>query len=336
MNNPPKILVARAIFPDILDQLAQHFQVDSNQEDRIWPRQTFIEKLQATNGVLTTTSERIDAELLAACPDLCICSNMAVGFDNFDVDAMTSAGVLGTNAPNTMTETTADLAFVLLMVATRKVNASERFLRDGRWNKWHYEMFSGSDVHGTTLGVIGMGRVGQAIARRGVHGFGMNLLYTDRQRIAGTLEKELGASFVTKDMLLREADHVVLSIPYSVASHHTIGAVELSMMKRTATLVNISRGGIVDDAALAIALREGLIAGAGLDVFEGEPRVHVDLLSAPNLVLTPHIGSASAKTRHAMAQLAADNLIDYLVHGNAKTSVNTVAQPRWHARAPHA
>lgn len=324
-----RVLVARAIFPEILDQLARYFEVVANQDDTIWSRNEFFGKLENVRGVLTTAGDRIDRVLLEACPGLCLCANMAVGYDNFDVEAMTAAGVVGTNAPGVMTETTADLAFALLMASTRKINESERFVREGRWQKWHYDMFSGGDVHGATLGVIGMGRVGQAIARRGVHGFRMNLLYTDREQATAALERDLRATFVSKDRLLREADHIVLTLPYNSESHHAIGAIELSMMKKTATLTNIARGGIVDDAALAVALKDGQIAGAGLDVFEGEPNIHVGLLDAPNVVLTPHIGSASIATRRAMAQLAADNLIEYFVHGKLKTPVNSVISPRW-------
>jgi gluconate 2-dehydrogenase len=185
-------------------------------------------------------------------------------------------------------------------------------------------MFAGSDIHGSTLGIIGMGRIGQGIARRGAHGFGMNVLYHNRSRLAPALEAECKARYVGKEELLRTADHVVLVVPYSAASHHTIGAAELALMKPTATLVNIARGGIVDDAALAVALKNRQIAAAGLDVFEGEPSVHPDLLTVPNVVLTPHIASATVPTRMAMANLAADNLIGYLVHGKALTPLNTV------------
>ena len=183
-------------------------------------------------------------------------------------------------------------------------------------------MLIGQDVHGSTLGIIGMGRIGQAIARRGALGFGMKVIYHNRSRLPAADEAAVGARYVSKEELLRTADHVVLVVPYSAESHHTIGAAELALMKPTATLVNIARGGIVDDAALARALREGRIAAAGLDVFEGEPKVHPDLLTVPNVVLTPHIGSATVPTRKAMANLAADNLIGYLAQGRAVTPLN--------------
>ena len=320
----PQILVARAVFPETVTRLETHFDVESNQADESWTRAQFIDKLRGKQGVFTTGSERIDAELLAACPDLKICANMAVGYNNFDIDAMTAHDVLATNAPGVLTETTADFGFALLMATARRITESEHFLRAGQWKKWSYDMFSGSDIHGSTLGIIGMGRIGQGIARRGAHGFGMKVVYHNRSRLDAATEAECGASYVGKEELLRTADHVVLVVPYSAASHHTIGAAELALMKPTATLINIARGGIVDDAALAAALRSKQIAAAGLDVFEGEPSVHPDLLTVPNVVLTPHIASATVPTRRAMAELAADNLVGYLVNGKALTPINTL------------
>jgi gluconate 2-dehydrogenase len=318
----PKILVARAIFPDVIDRLAQHFDVASNQADESWSKAQLIDRLQGKQGVFTTGSERIDAEVLAACPELRICANMAVGYNNFDVPAMTARGVLATNAPDVLTETTADFGFALLMATARRLTESEHFLRAGKWRKWSYDMFAGSDIHGATLGIIGMGRIGQGIAKRGAHGFGMKVVYHNRSRLDASLEAECKASYVGKEELLKTADHVVLVVPYSAASHHTIGAAELALMKPTATLVNIARGGIVDDAALAAALRERRIAAAGLDVFEGEPQVHPDLLAVPNVVLTPHIASATLPTRRAMAALAADNLIGFLTQNKPLTPLN--------------
>ncbi|HET7837768.1 MAG TPA: D-glycerate dehydrogenase [Variovorax sp.] len=317
-----KVLVARSIFPETIARLQAHFDVEANQADDDWSAAQLIEKLQGKQGVFTTGSERIDAALLAACPDLKICANMAVGYNNFDLDAMTARGVLGTNAPDVLTETTADFGFALLMATARRIAESEHFLRAGQWKKWRYDMFSGSDIHGSTLGIIGMGRIGQGIAKRGALGFGMKVIYHNRSRLDAALEAECKASYVGKEELLKTADHVVLVVPYTPASHHTIGAAELALMKPTATLVNIARGGIVDDAALAVALRERRIAAAGLDVFEGEPKVHPDLLTVPNVVLTPHIASATVPTRRAMADLAVDNLIGFLVHGKPVTPLN--------------
>jgi gluconate 2-dehydrogenase len=208
------------------------------------------------------------------------------------------------------------------MATARRVTESEHYLRAGQWTKWSFDMFAGSDIHGSTLGIIGMGRIGQGIARRGAHGFGMNVIYHNRSRLDAGLEEACKARYVGKEELLRTADHVVLVVPYSAASHHTIGAAELALMKPTANLINIARGGIVDDAALAVALRERRIAAAGLDVFEGEPKVHPDLLTVPNVVLTPHIASATVPTRMAMANLACDNLIGYLEQNKPVTPLN--------------
>ncbi len=318
----PKILVARAIFPEVISRLEQHFEVEANQSDAIWSKAELAEKLKGKDGAFTTGGDRIDAEVLAACPRLKICANMAVGYNNFDLDAMTAAGVLATNAPDVLTETTADFGFALLMATARRVTESEHFLRAGKWDKWSFDMFAGSDIHGSTLGVLGMGRIGQGIAKRGAHGFGMKVIYHNRSRLDAALETECKASYVSKEELLKTADHVVLVLPYSPASHHTIGAAELAMMKPTATLVNIARGGIVDDAALARALRDKTIAAAGLDVFEGEPKVHPDLLTVPNVVLTPHIASATVPTRLAMANLAVDNLIGFFRDKKPLTPLN--------------
>jgi len=319
----PKILVARAVFPEVIARLEQHFDVESNPLDESWTQEQLIQKLQGKQGAFTTGGDRIDAQVLAACPELKICANMAVGYNNFDVDAMTQAGVLATNAPDVLTETTADFGFALLMATARRITESEHYLRAGKWNKWSYDMFAGSDIHGSTLGILGMGRIGQGIARRGAHGFGMTVIYHNRSRLSTELEADCKASYVSKEQLLKTADHVMLVLPYSPASHHTIGAAELALMKPTATLVNIARGGIVDDAALAAALASKRIAAAGLDVFEGEPKVHPDLLTVPNVVLTPHIASATIPTRLAMANLAADNLIAVLTGKKALTPLNS-------------
>ena len=316
------ILVCRAVFPAVLARLGEHFDVEANNSDSIFSAAELRARLQGKAGAFTTGSERIDGELLAACPQLRVVANMAVGFNNFDFPACTTAGVLATNTPDVLTETTADFGFALMMATARRMAESEHFLRRGEWTKWSYDMFTGTDIHGSTLGILGMGRIGQAIARRGALGFGMKVIYNNRSRLPPEQEAPLAARYVDKATLLREADHLVLVLPYSAASHHAIGAAELAQMKTTATLTNVARGGIVDDAALAAALREGRIAAAGLDVFEGEPRVHPDLLALPNVVLTPHIASATVATRRAMADLAADNLIAALTGGTPPTPIN--------------
>jgi gluconate 2-dehydrogenase len=309
INPRPAVLVARAAFDDIVDRLRVHFEVEDNPQDAVWTKAQLIERLQGKVGAFVTGSAPVDAEVVAACPQLRAVCSMAVGYNNIDVAACTARGIVVTNTPDVLTETTADFGFALMMAAARRMTESEHYLRRGDWHKWHYDQFVGPDVHGATLGILGMGRIGQAIARRGVLGFGMQLIYHNRSRLAPDIEAALNARYVDKATLLRESDHLVLVVPYSPASHHAIGAAELAQMKPSATLTNIARGGVVDDAALAEVLRTGRIAAAGLDVFEGEPRVHPGLLAVPNAVLTPHIASASLATRRAMASLAVDNLI---------------------------
>ncbi len=321
----PKILIARAVFPDVVARLAAHFDVQTNADDAMWQPAELRERLADKVGLFATGTERIDEPLLAACPALRVCANMSVGHNNFDLAAMTAHGVLGTNAPDVLTETTADFGFALLMATARRIAESEHFLRAGRWDRWSYDMFAGAEVHGSTLGILGMGRIGQGIARRGNRGFGMQVVYHNRSRLAPELEADCSARYVDKSELLRTADHLVLVLPYTPQNHHAIGAAELAQMKPTACLINIARGGIVDDHALAVALRDRRIAAAGLDVFEGEPTVHPALLDVPNVVLTPHIASATLPTRLAMANLAADNLIGYLTQGNARTPLNPEA-----------
>lgn len=333
MNSPgkPAVLVARDVFPEVLALLRQHFDVQANPEDTVFSKPQLVQALQGKAGAFITGSERIDAEVLAACPQLRAVCNMAVGYNNIDLVACTAAGVLASNTPDVLTETTADFGFALMMATARRMAESEHSLRRGEWTKWRYDMFCGSDVHGATLGILGMGRIGQAIARRGALGFGMQVLYHNRSRLPAEQEAPLGARYVDKATLLSEADHLVLVLPYSPAAHHSIGAAELAQMKPTATLTNIARGGIVDDAALAQALRDGVIAAAGLDVFENEPALNPALLTLPNVVLTPHIASATTATRRAMADLAAANLVAALTGGVPPTPLNPEVLPLRHA-----
>ena len=304
----PKILVARAIFPEALAKLEESFEVRSNQEDRIFSPEELQKELSGVVGALVAGSERIDANALAHAKDLKIVANISVGYNNFDVPAITAAGVMATNTPDVLTDTTADFGFALLMATARRITESEHWVRAGHWDKWSIVNNPlGMDLHHSTVGIIGMGRIGQGIAKRAL-GFGMNVIYHNRSHLSDADEKACGAKYVSKEELLRTADHVVLVLPYSAESHHTIGAKEIALMKPTATLINIARGGIVDDAALAQALKEKRIFAAGLDVFEGEPKVHPELLKLSNVVLAPHIASATEKTRRAMVDLAVDNL----------------------------
>lgn len=314
--NKPEILVTRAVFPDVLERLARHFKVEANQSDRIFTEEELAQRLHGKAGVFTTPTERITAHVIAANPRLKAICNMAVGYNNIDIDAAARAGVIVTNTPDVLNETTADFAWALLLATARRVTEAEHWLRAGKWDRWRFDTLLGADVHGSILGIIGMGRIGQAIARRST-GFNMRVIYHNRSRLAPDLEAHANhAQYVSKEDVLRSADHIVLTLPYSPQSHHAIGAAELALMKRTATLVNIARGGIVDDAALIAALRAGRIAAAGLDVFENEPAFDPGFLSLSNVVLTPHIGSASEPTRRAMANCAADNLIAALTGGN--------------------
>jgi gluconate 2-dehydrogenase len=321
----PRVLVACAVPPETIARLRLQFEVEHNPADSVYTPAQLVDRLLGKQGALITGNERIDAALLTACPDLRVLANMAVGYNNIDVAACTACGVLVTNTPDVLTETTADFGFALLLAAARRLSESERFLRRGEWTRWSYDLYTGSDVHGATLGILGMGRIGQAIARRGALGFGMRVIYHNRSPLAPAQEGPIGACYVELATLLREADHLVLALPYSAASHHVIGAAELALMKPTATLTNVARGGVVDDAALAAALRERRIAAAALDVYEGEPVLHPGLLTVPNAVLTPHIASATVATRRAMAELAADNLIAALTGGTPPTPVNAGA-----------
>lgn len=304
----PKVLVARRIFPEGLERLKEYCDVEYNDTEFAYSAEELADKLANKDGALVTGSEPITADVINNAKNLKIISNIAVGFNNFNLAAMTQASILATNTPDVLTDTTADLGFALLVAAARRVTESEIWLRAGNWKNWDMGGMLGVDIHNSTLGIIGMGRIGQGIAKRGL-GFGMNVIYHNRSRLSPELEKECQATYVDKQTLLKQADHVVLVMPYTPENHHFIGANELAMMKPTATLVNLARGGIVDDAALAKALKEKVIFSAGLDVFEGEPNVHPELLKVPNIVLTPHIGSASAKTRYAMMNLAIDNLL---------------------------
>ena len=317
----PRLLVTRRVFPEVMELLGARFDIEANPADDEWSREQLLARVRDKDALYVVTSDRIDAELLAAAPSLRIVATGSVGFNHIDLPACRDRGVLVTNTPEVLTEATADMAWALLMAAARRVCESGHWLRAGHWQRWAWDQFLGQDVHGATLGIVGMGRIGSAIARRG-NGFGMKILYSNRNRAAN--ETELGAIRVEREQLLREADHVVLVVPYSPQTHHLIGARELTLMKPTATLVNIARGGVVDDAALAQALREGRIAAAGLDVYENEPALDPGLLGVANLVLTPHIGSATRSSRLGMALLAARNLLAW---AQGADPITRVAQP---------
>ncbi len=308
-DKTPRVVVTRSIYPFLIEELKGRYAVLDNPEDRALGAEELAQRLGDADGALIAGGERVDDALLARCPQLKVVANVAVGFNNFDLPACTQHGVAATNTPDVLNESVADHAWALLLAAARRVGETERWLRAGKWQRWTFDMFPGADLHGRTLGIIGMGRIGRAVARGGV-GFSMRVLYHNRKPLPA--DEEGGATWVGKEELLREADHVIVVVPYSPAAHHLIGAAELALMKPTAVLVNIARGGVVDDAALVSALREGRLAAAGLDVFEGEPALNPGFLQLENAVLTPHIASSTRATREAMARLAIRNLDEAL------------------------
>lgn len=300
-----RVVLTRRTYPEIMAALASEFDLVENLDDSAWNAAQMATALRDADGVLVASGERIDEALLAQCARLKVVSNIAVGYNNIDVAACTRHGVLATNTPDVLNAAVADHAWALLLAAARRVGESERWLRAGQWKRWRFDMFPGADVSGKTLGILGMGRIGRAIARRGA-GFDMPVIYHSRRRLAPELEA--GAKHVSFDALLEQSDHLVLVVPYTPEIHHVIGAAALAKMKPSSVLVNIARGGVVDDAALITALKSGQIAAAGLDVYEGEPALNPGLLEVDNVVMTPHIASSTRSTRNAMAQLAIENL----------------------------
>jgi lactate dehydrogenase-like 2-hydroxyacid dehydrogenase len=303
-----KILITRGIFPEVVDTLSQRYEVEHNAEDRPWPPEELARRLQGKSGALATVMDRFDEPVLARCPDLKVIANIAVGYNNIDVPACTKRGIKVTNTPGVLDDTTADLTWSLLMAAARRIAEADAYVRRGDWKiAFGVQYFLGQDIHHATLGIIGMGRIGQAIAKRAL-GFDMRVVYNNRSRLSDSDEKRLNATWVERDDLLAQSDFVVVMAPYSPATHHLIGAAQIAKMKPTAILVNSARGGVVDDAALVEALQAKRIAGAGLDVFEGEPKLNPEFLKLPNVALTPHIGSASRATRIIMCNTAAANM----------------------------
>ncbi len=317
----PRILITRVVPDEVLSLVRGRAEVDAFLEDRPMPRADLLARARGCQGLICAISEGIDEELLATAPGLRVVSNVAVGFNNIDVGAATRHGVVVTNTPDVLTETTADFAWALLMATARRVVEGDRYVREGRWKQWEFQLFLGGDIHGKTLGVVGFGRIGRSMARRAI-GFDMRVLYQDAVAAEPAVERELRATRVDLARLLRESDFVTLHTPLLPETRHLINADTLRSMKRTAYLVNASRGPVVDEAALVRALEAGWIAGAGLDVFEDEPRVHPGLLARADVVLAPHIGSASVDTRAAMARLAADNCLAVLEGRRPATPVN--------------
>jgi lactate dehydrogenase-like 2-hydroxyacid dehydrogenase len=305
----PRVLITRAVFPEVVAHLEGAVELEVVDGDDTLPRDGLMARLADKHGVLTMLTERYDAEVLAAAPQLKVVANVAVGYNNIDLAACSAAGVMATNTPGVLDDTTADLAFALLMASARRLTSADRGVRGGRWLGWRlHDPWLGKDIHHATLGIVGFGRIGQALARR-ARGFEMKLLCHRRTPLTADEEAAAQVRWRPLDALLAESDFVVLLVPYSPVTHHLIGERELALMKPDAHLVNVARGGVVDDCALVAALREGRIGGAGLDVFEGEPALHPGFLDLDNVVLTPHIGSSTRATRLAMAMCAADNLL---------------------------
>jgi gluconate 2-dehydrogenase len=321
----PKVLVTREVFDETLEYLARHCEVDSNQNDVALDPEELARRLAGKSGLMCALTDRVDAKLLERCPDLKAVANIAVGYNNIDLPACTARGIMATNTPGVLDDSTADLAWALMLGAARRLTELERRVRAGEWTGWRLKQWLGVDVHHATLGIFGMGRIGQAIARRAA-GFEMKVLYHNRKPVAPDIEQRIRASYVSRDELLRQADFVVLQVPYSPETHHMIGERELKLMKPTAILVNSTRGGVVDDAALIAALKAGTIRAAGLDVFENEPRLNPEFLKLDNVALAPHVGSSTEATRRAMAMTAAKNLAAALTGGTPPNLLNPGAR----------
>ena len=317
----PKVLVTREVFQETLDYLARHFEVTANQTDVPFPPDALAQALSDKDGAVITLTERIDAALLQRCPRLKAVCNIAVGYNNIDVAACTARGVMATNTPGVLDDATADFTWTLILATARRLTEAEAWLRAGEWKGWKLKQFLGHDVHGATLGILGMGRIGQAVARR-ARGFDMTVLYHNRTRLAPDIERAVNANYVGFDELLARADILTLNVPYSPATHHLIGEAQLARMKPSALLINVARGGVVDDRALVAALKEGRIAGAGLDVYENEPNLLPQFLGLKNVVLAPHIASSTESTRRKMAMKAAENLVAALTTGKPPNLVN--------------
>jgi len=316
-----KVLVTREVFDETLGYLAQHFDVTANQANERWSADELARRLQGMDGALVTTSDRVDDVLLSRCPQLQVVSTVSVGYNHIDVDACTRHGVMATNTPGVLTESVADMSVCLTLATLRRLGEGERHVRARQWQGTHLKQLLGYDLHHATVGIAGFGRIGQAIARR-LRGFESNVIYYARNRVESAVEQTCGATHVSKDELLARSDILILILPYSAETHHFIGRPELEKMKRSAVLVNMARGGIVDDAALAQALREGTIWAAGLDVYENEPKVNEALFDLDNVVLSPHIASATEPTRQNMAMTAARNCVAALTAGDPPDLLN--------------
>ncbi len=321
MADTPSILISRMLPEETIRRAKERVRVDVHVGASPLSRSDLVARLQGRQGLVCLITDTIDDQTLGVCPALKVVANVAVGFNNIDVAAATRRGVVVTNTPDVLTDTTADFAWALLMAAARRVVEADRYVRDGRFTQWEYMVLLGGDVYGKTLGIVGFGRIGRAVARRAT-GFGMRTLYQDAIRADAATEQSLAATRVDLPTLLRESDFVSIHTPLGPDTRHLVNGEALRAMKRTAYLINAARGPVVDEGALVQALREGWIAGAGLDVFEDEPTVHPGLLGLANVVLAPHIGSGSHETRLSMANLAVDNCLAVLEGKRPPTPVN--------------
>jgi lactate dehydrogenase-like 2-hydroxyacid dehydrogenase len=304
----PPVLITKRIYPEAIEYLKQHAEVDYAASDDGLTAEELLARVHGKQAVVSQLTDKFSAGVIDQLDGVRVIANVAVGFDNIDVPAATRRKILVTNTPDVLTDTTADFAFTLLMAAARRVVEGHHFVHSGQWTKWRIDLLVGQDIHHRTLGIFGMGRIGQAVARRG-RGFDMRILYHDAVRAPEAVERELGAEFVSAERLLRESDFVSLHVPLLPHTRHMMSTEQFHLMKPTAILVNTSRGPVVDEAALAEALEERVIAGAGIDVFENEPQVHPTLLKLENVVLAPHIASASVDTRRKMSMMAAENAV---------------------------
>jgi glyoxylate reductase len=309
----------------------ERFELEVNRGEQ-WSKAELMARLGDAEALICQLTQQVDAEVLAAGPKLRVVANVAVGYDNIDVAAATERGIAVTNTPGVLDDSTADFTWALLLAVARRVVEGDRLVRSGEWKGWDLMLMLGADVHGKTLGVFGMGRIGRKVAER-ARGFGLRVLYNCRKRLAAAEGRELGVEWVEKDRLLRESDFVTLHIPLTAETRHLIGERELALMKPTAYLINAARGPVVDEAALTAALERKQIAGAALDVFEREPEVHPKLLSMPNVVLAPHIASASVETRTRMAVMAVENVVAVLEN---REPPNLVNREGWHKEAKEA
>ena len=316
----PKVFITRPVGDEAIQMLAAHCEVACNPRDEPLTPDELAENLRQADGLMITGA-RLTADVIAQAPRLRAVSNVGVGYDNIDLAACTARRIPVTRTVGVVEEATADLAFGLLLAAARRLAEADRYVRDKQWRQWHWKLLWGTDVHQKTLGIYGFGRIGQAVARR-ARGFSMRVIYYSSRQASETVERELGAQYVDCDALLAQSDFLSLHVPLTAATRHLIGAAELARMKPSAILINTARGPIADEEALVAALESRQIAGAALDVFEHEPHVHPTLLSLPNVVLAPHIGSATGETRAAMARSAAQNLLDLLEGKRPATLLN--------------